>query len=558
VGDVAERNPVDFHFFTVSARNETEAAAEALRAAGVEFAALQPPGSAPRVESVLSGTATTATLAGCVAALRHHLRHGVVVRPAGPGDVVVRSDAGVAQGLIVVRARHRDTEVRDAAALCRALDTALAEFPPLPDGSAPAPYAPSALFRDVQNIPLAAEAVRFTRVFADPGFLRAADPTSDLLDDPGKVTEILSRPRLLLDLLLLAHAFSRTDDGDPNATDRLPGMDEARRIASTVEVLVQPSTDPEGRTLMLPQRDGGRGFVIGVPPRPSELMANLSWVLPTLFGVPEGVGGPPGADVPDRERVWRDLDDSIASYLQPARPGRAGAPPAAPRSLIPRTMPPGEVRHGPGDPLAVFDACTLFLIARELVPILMGRLGEERQGFPLPSFTAGLPRDVGRETMADCSAYVLTINALILGSGEHGPYLPDTTNVRHHFDSGRPSRFPRTRRLQAQARRDGLLMLRSVDRVTEALLSYYAVAEILAALARARGESTLARHLEAIADRRETACAYVLWLKWHGLPESWGLRTWREGEEERWEGLQEYVRHVRRDLVPTLVAEGRG
>ncbi|MFH0173086.1 hypothetical protein [Streptomyces cacaoi] len=582
MGTATARPPTVFHLFTVPVRKETEAAQEVLRAAGVDHTALHASGGASRAEVVLTGTAGTDILAEVVAALRHRLRHGVVVRRAGPGDIVVRSDPGVAHGVIVIRGPHRDVEARDAAGLRRALNIVLAEEPGRPPGGSPGrswdrspggpggpgrtggsggsgdlvpgPYAPSVLFRESQDPALAAEAIRLSRVFADPDFVRGAQPGRDLLEDLSALAEIAAKPRVLLDLLLLAHAFSRTDGGDHRVSElRLPGMDDARRLASTVEVFVQPSTDPEARTLTRPLPDGRRGFLIGVPPQTGELMANLSWVLPTLFQVAEDGGG--GSAAPDRERVWADVDGSVASYLRSWRPGR-GATLLPPLPLIPMTMPDGEVRHGPGDPFMVFDACTLFLMARELVPILNGNLdGEAAAGFPLPPFTAGLPREVRRELAADCGAYTLTMNALVLATGEDGPFPPDIGNVKRHFHAGRLSRFGRTRRLEEQARHDAGLLLRSVHRTTEAVLSYYAVVDMFAALARARGDGLLARHLEAIADRREAVCAYMLFVKRTELLADWGVRTWRDGEEEGWERLWEYVRHAQRHLVPLLVEE---
>ncbi|MEV1063822.1 hypothetical protein [Streptomyces sp. NPDC050263] len=567
MGAATERTPTAFHLFTVPVRQETEAAQDLLRAAGLEHTALHTSGGAARAEVVLTGTAPADALAEVVAALRHRLRHGVVVRRAGPRDVVVRSDPGVAHGRILVRRPHRDVEVRDAAGLRGALNIVLAEgaqpSPQRSDAAAPGPYARSRLFEGEQNRALAAEAIRLARVFADPDFVRGAQPvgagsTRDLLEDLSALAGIAEKPRVLLDLLLLAHACSRTDDGDHRKGElRLPGMGEARRLARTVEVFVQPSTEPEARTLTRPLPDGRRERLIGVPPQASELMANLSWALPTLYGVVEG-GGDIGSAAPDRERVWADVDGSVASYLRSWRPGR-GAVLLPPRPLIPMTMPEGEVRHGSGDPFVVFDACNLFLIARELVPILYGRPDDEGGvRFPLPPFTAGLPREVRRELAADCEAYVLTMNALVLASGENGPHVPDFDNIRRHFHGGRPSRFGRTRRLEEQARHDAEGLLRSMHRATEAVLCYFAVMDMFAALARVRGDSVLARHLEAVADRRETVCAYMLEVKRNGLPKDWGLRTWREGEEDGWERLRDYVRHVQQHLVPLLGDAGTG
>ncbi|MEW2621336.1 hypothetical protein [Streptomyces sp. NPDC048106] len=542
---------VVFHLLTAPDREETAAATDVLSRAGVAYADLRPPGAPAAGDDILTGTATTAALADAVAALRHRFRHGIAVRPAGPADVVVRSDPRVEQGQIVIRKPRRDVPVRDAAALCSALNGLLAQGAPDPD---PLPYPPSVMFRDDQSAELAAEATRLARVLTDPDFVVGADPTGTLLDNPRQLADISGGSRRLLDLLLLVHAFSRTDDGDHRARDlRIPGLDEARRAASTVEVFVQPSTEPESRVLAHPLTDGRQGFVIALPAQTAELMANISWTLPTLFtATAKAAPAPaaPGSRTFDRDRTWADIDATVASYLRSWRPPRAAAL-LPPRPLIPMALPKDESRYGPTDPRVVFDACSLFLIARELTPILQGRLGNGAEP-PLVSFTAGLPREARLETQADCAAYVHTMNALILGAGEDGPYRPDFDNIRRHLHPGRPSRSGRTRRLEEQARHDATVVLACMNRTTEAMLSYYAVVDLYAALARARHDGALARRLEAIGDRRETVCAYMLWVKEHALPEAWGLRTRLAGEEDGWERLREYVRHAQRDLVPTL------
>ncbi|WP_405824093.1 hypothetical protein OG705_28845 [Streptomyces sp. NBC_00838] len=528
------------------------AARDVLSRAGIAYADLRPPGANAPGDDVLTGITGAAVLADAVAGLRHLFRYGIAVRLAGPTDVVVRSDPLVEHGQVVIRKPRRDVPVRDAGALRSALNGLLAQGAPDP---APFPYPPSIMFRDHQSAELAAEATRLARVFTDPVFVSGADLTGTLLDNPVKLADMSGGPRRLLDLLLLAHAFSRTDDGDHRVRDlRIPGLDEVRRVASTVEVFVQPSTDPESRVLACPLANDRQGFVIGLPPHTSDLMANISWALPTLFAVTEDAASDaagPDSFTPDRDSTWADVDATVASYLRSWRPPRA-ATLLPPQPLIPMTMPEDEIPYGSGDPNMVFDACALFLIARELNPILHGRFSNGAEP-PLLPFTAGLSREVRLETQADCAAYVHTMNALILGAGKDGPFVPDFDNIRRHFHHGRPSRFGRTRRLEEQARHEAGVVLACMNRTTEAVLSYYAVVDILAALARARRDGAVARRLEAIGDRREAVCHYMLWIKEHELPEAWGLRTRLVGEEDWWERVWEYVRHVQRHLVPTLV-----
>ncbi|MFF0009771.1 hypothetical protein ACFYQT_41025 [Streptomyces tibetensis] len=543
---------VVFHLFAASDRKEADAARDVLRRADVTYVDLRPLGANAPGDDVLTGTATTTALVNIVTALRHLFRYGIAVRVAGPTDVVVQSDSRIGHGQVVVRGPRHDVLAEDAGALRSALDGPLTQM--VPD-LAPLPYPPSVLFHGYQSAELAAEATRLARVFTDPDFISGADPTGTVLDDPEMLADVSSRPRNLLDLLLLAYGLSRTDGGDHRVRDpRLPGPDAVRRVAATVEVFVQPSTDPESRVLARSLADGRQGFVIGLPPQVAELMANISWALPALFAIPgtEAFGTSELASgTTDGDRRWADIDATVASYLRSWRPPRA-ATLLPPRPLIPMAMPQDESRYGPGDPYMVFDACTLFLIARELTPILEGRYGGGAEP-PLAPFTAGLPREMRLGTHADCAAYVHTMNALILGAGEDGPFVPDFDNIRRHFHHGRPGRLRRTRQREERARREAGVVLACLNRTTEAVLSYYAVVDMLAALARARRDGDLARRLEAIGGRREAVCRYMLWVKEQALPEDWGLRTRLVGEEDGWERAWEYVRHVQRHLVPSLV-----
>ncbi|MFD4830651.1 hypothetical protein ACFWPV_12475 [Streptomyces uncialis] len=530
--------PVRFHLFTGPLPSGRSAAA-ALRASGIAFTSLQPEVGDIPVEGLLAGECGLPLLAEALLALRNEVRHGLVVHPVGPDGLVIRNDSTVAQGLIMVQRGHRAAGTRDAAGLRHALSLTLAEAAETAVRPYAAPFAASVLFAGTQNTELAAEAARLTAVFADPDFVRRADPTGDLLADPRQVAEVNSGPRKLLDMLLLTHGMS------PHG-----GMAAAAEIASKVEVFLQLSTAAEGRTLSQPLVDGGRGFCLGLPAITSEMMANLSWALPTLFSVVSG------QEIRDQEqeraRAWSEIDVCLASYLRSRRPRRSSAPLSPPQPLIPMSMPDGVSAYGSGDPFVVFNACNLFLLARELVPILSGGPSGDGPDASLPLFTADLPRDVRREVQADCAAYMITINALIVQSGREGPYVPDFDNIARHLRVGRTPFFGRTRHLRERARRDADLLTRCMHRTTEALLSYYAIAGIFAATARADGQSLLARQLEAVAERRETVCEYVLRIKREQLPQAWGFRTWDELEETHWQGVQEYVRHVQLDVVPGM------
>ncbi|MFD3469732.1 hypothetical protein ACFWWM_25820 [Streptomyces sp. NPDC058682] len=530
--------------------HEKDAAEAVLRAFGVTYVHLRPESSSPGAEGVLTGAAEESGLLQVLLALLHDLRHGLFVCRNGPEELVIRSTDTVGQGRIVLRTGDGDIEVRDAEGLGGALRAMLWVGPVR--RAAPS-YAASTMFAETQNRELAAEAVRLMRVFADPDYLRRADPGGgDLLSDPRRLVERNSLPRHLLDLLLLTHAMSPAAAGPgPRATHHA-GMATAAEIASKVEVFVAPSAAVESGTLSRPLPDGGTGFLIALPAMASEVMANLAWVLPTLFALAPGAGFPP--DGQDLSGAWDALDDSLASYLASRRPRRSTAPLRAPRPVIPMTMPGTATPNGADDPSAVFEASSLFLIARELVPILDGGSRAGVPGIRLPLSTAGLPEETRLGVWADREAYALTISALIVGSGEQGPYVPDFDNIKRSLRPGRLPSFGRSARLRERARHDADLLLRCMNRATEVLLSYYAVADVFGAAARADGQSLLARRLEAVAARRERVCAHVLRTKREHLPGAWGIQTWHEQEEAQWRAVQEYVRHVQLDVVPLIAA----
>ncbi|MFI8763770.1 hypothetical protein ACIGN6_02485 [Streptomyces sp. NPDC053792] len=546
VGEATARahQPVRFHFFTGVLAREREAVEAALRASGIVFTSLQPEADAPCVEGLLTGTSEGALLARTLLALRDALRQGLLVRSSGPDELVIRNDGQVPQGLVLVRLRSRALRARDAAGLHGALSDALEEAARTAVVREGAPYAASAMFDGAQNTELAGQAVRLMRVFADPDFVGRADPNSDRLADPARLAAANSGPRDVLDMLLLAHGMSPA-----------VGMTAAAEVASRVEVFLLLSTAVESRRLTLPLSGGDGGFALGLPAITSEMMANLSWVIPALIGLAcgqESWGGPrDGARGPRRHEMWSEVDDCLASYLRNRRPRHSSEPLPAPRPLIPMSMPDGEAPYGPGDPFVVFNACNMFLLARELVPLLPDR--SEGGVGAFESFLApGLPREVRQEVWTDCKAYMLTMNALILRSGDREPYIPDFDNIERHLQPRAGSVFARNRRLHERAQQDADLLVRCMHRTTEALLSYYAVADILAASARADGLTGLARGLEAVAERREPVCEFVLGIKRRHLPRAWGFRTWHEDEEAHWQALQEYVRHVQLDVVPGM------
>lgn len=545
------RRPVRFHLLTGPTDREKDSAEAVLRTLGVTHASLRAEGSSSGAEGVLTGVAEEPVLIQVLLALVHDLRHGLFVCLNGPEDLVIRCNDTVGQGRILLRTGDGDIEACDAEGLSGAL-SAIARAVPVVQ--ARASYAASTMFADVQNRELAADAIRLMRVFTDPDFLRRADPGGDdPLYDPRWLVERNSLPRHFLDLLLLTHAMSPAAAG-PGATrdGDHEGMTTAAAIASKVEVFVASSAAVESGTLARPLPDGGIGFLIALPALASEVMANLAWALPTLLA-PARVAGFSSGDH-DLLGARRALDDSLASYLASRRPRRSTAPLPTPRPVIPMAMPDTATPNGSDDPSVVFKASSLFLIARELVPILFGGSRAGVPGTRLPLSTAGLPKETRLEMWADQEAYGLTISALVAGSGEHEPYIPDFDNITRSLRSGRLPFFGRKAHLHERALYDSDLLLRCMNRATEALLSYYAVADIFAAAARADGQSLLARRLEAVAARRERACEYVWRTKRDHLPEAWGIRTWHEQEQAQWRTLQEYVRHVQLDVVPRVPA----
>lgn len=428
------RRPVRFHLLTGPTDREKDSAEAVLRTLGVTHASLRAEGSSSGAEGVLTGVAEEPVLIQVLLALVHDLRHGLFVCLNGPEDLVIRCNDTVGQGRILLRTGDGDIEACDAEGLSGAL-SAIARAVPVVQ--ARASYAASTMFADVQNRELAADAIRLMRVFTDPDFLRRADPGGDdPLYDPRWLVERNSLPRHFLDLLLLTHAMSPAAAG-PGATrdGDHEGMTTAAAIASKVEVFVASSAAVESGTLARPLPDGGIGFLIALPALASEVMANLAWALPTLLA-PARVAGFSSGDH-DLLGARRALDDSLASYLASRRPRRSTAPLPTPRPVIPMAMPDTATPNGSDDPSVVFKASSLFLIARELVPILFGGSRAGVPGTRLPLSTAGLPKETRLEMWADQEAYGLTISALVAGSGEHEPYIPDFDNITRSLRSGR-------------------------------------------------------------------------------------------------------------------------
>ncbi|WP_432106207.1 hypothetical protein [Streptomyces sp. bgisy091] len=417
-----------------------------------------------------------------------------------------------------------------------------------------ASYNRSRLFAEHQDVGLAAEAIELARVFADMTFIRAANPDSELLRDWTRYADFNARIRHALDGLLLAYAVTPAADGP------LHGFGEAQRLAGQVEAFILASPALECQVFEHPTQGGGPGFVIALSAFASDLMANLSWALPTLYHAYRA-----GEETPTDRRSLeefmrrygpaqdrlRKLDRSVASYLGgwESRDARLRTP----ISILPTDddgSPEGAAAFA--EAKATHAACQTFLLAHELSHITQNHFSAEAM-LPAPppgSFLAELPEEIRREVEADCAAFTLTMNALIVREG-HDPRIPDFSALRKTGLMSRLLRIPGRKGRQEQARRDARMLLDNVNRATEACLSFYAVTELLATVARQRGNEAQAQRFDKVSERKDPVRGYVQWVR-EGLEQTWGVSMWHPDEALGWRYLDQHIDHLTHTLVPTL------
>ncbi|MFI6607994.1 hypothetical protein [Streptomyces sp. NBC_01336] len=404
-----------------------------------------------------------------------------------------------------------------------------------------APYNRSWLFHEQQDVGLAAEAVKLARVFADMKFVRAANPDSEWLRDWSRYVDYNARTRHTLDGLLLAYAITPGPGGEPH------GFDRARTMAGQLEVFTLASPALECQVFEHPTQAGGQGYIIAFSGFASDLMATVAWALPTICFAYQADEETPTDRRSLEEFVrkfapaqdaLRDLDESLASHLRLSEAGDARL--QAPISILPA--------HDEGSRAA----CATFLLAHEFSHVTQGDFDTEamRPDVPPQNFLADLPDEIRREVEADCAAFTLTMNALIVRDGED-PRIPDFRALKKAQLPLRPSRFPRKRRRQEQAQEDARMLMNCVNHATEACLSFYAVTELLSAVARHRGDEAQALRFGKVSERRDAVRGYMQWIR-EGLEETWGVSMWHPEEARRWAHLDRHIDHLSRTLVPTL------
>ncbi|MFJ8764680.1 hypothetical protein [Streptomyces clavifer] len=417
-----------------------------------------------------------------------------------------------------------------------------------------APYNRSWLFRDHQDVGLAVEAVKLARVFADMKFVQAANPDSEWLRDWSRYVAYNARTRHALDGILFAYAVTPGPDGEPH------GFDEARRMAGQLEAFILASPVLECQVFEHPTQGGGPGYIVALSAFASDLMATVSWALPTLYHAYQADEETP-TDLrsleefirryaPARDAV-RDLDQALSSYLRVWESGDARL--QAPISILP-TGDDGsqESEAALAEGNATHAACQTFLLAHEFSHVTHDHFNTEaiRPDLPPQSFLAELPDETRREVEADCAAFTLTMNTLLLREGDE-PRVPDFPALKKTRLLSSPSRFPGKRRRQEQAQKDVRTLISNVNRATEACLSFYAVTELISAVARHRGNEAQALRFGKVSERRDAVRGYVQWVR-EGLEETWGVSIWNPEEARRWAYLDRYIDHLSQTLVPML------
>lgn len=416
-------------------------------------------------------------------------------------------------------------------------------------------YNRSWFFSAHQDVGLAAEAIKLARVFADRNFLTAVDPDHIWLKDWSEYAKANTRTRHLLDGLLLAHAFS------PDAENgEVPGFAQGAEMAGRVEAFFLPSTALECQVFEHTTREGHEGYVIALSGYASDLMAVISWALPTVHLWYRSRDTTPTdaaslrefvAEYGPMKKAVEEMDDSIASYFRLW--ARKDGLLTAPTSILPTS------RDGTPDGDAAFEeaesthaACQTFLLAHEFSHILQDHfsLDEQPRAEPPDSFLSQFPDGVRQEVAADCAAFTLTMNSLIIRDGD-SPSIPDFAALLKTPRSSRRSLLPGRRRRQESAERDRRTLRRCAVLASDACVSFFAVVDLLAAVARQYGDEASAARYDAVSARKDTVRGYVRWVR-EGLVHEWGSPMWHPEEDRQWADLDEHVEQLVTTLVPAL------
>ncbi|TXL84730.1 hypothetical protein [Streptomyces sp. IB2014 016-6] len=418
-------------------------------------------------------------------------------------------------------------------------------------------YVPSILFAEQQNVELAREAWALSQAFTDVEFCRAV--AGGVLP-PSRRKHFFAqgdrRLRLHLDGLLLAFRFS------PQADGAMREEPEVMRLAGRVEAFLVPSAAAECQAIEYDSAGADSSYVMAISPLVVDIMAQLMWAVP-LIAVHYGdvlrrpreeifrelIVAPPGGRTPEQvqylreRRALNELDESIASYLRLRESGGTSIP----FRIIPEGEDDSTARVESRD---TYAACSTFLLAHELAHITGGHFFKPLSPVGEGSFLAGLSEEQRREVEADCSAFTLTLNALIMSEPDARgrPRIPDFDRLWKSRPHGRTKLLPKARRQQREARDDAQYLVRRVLSATQAALCFYAVMDVLSATARRHGRQAEAERLGRVAERGELMRG---WLKWMltELEELWTIRLNIPLATQEWESLDRHVDYIKRTIV---------
>ncbi|MFJ1550942.1 hypothetical protein [Streptomyces sp. NPDC088246] len=414
------------------------------------------------------------------------------------------------------------------------------------------PYTASAIFVEFQNVELAAEAVRMARIYADMTFIRAANPESPLLRDWSQYVMFNEPTRYILDWLLVGYAVTPGPDGVH------PGFEKAREVASKLEAFSLVSSALECQTFAHTSRDGQEGYLIAVSAITSSVMANICWGFGAVLHcyelsdpelVPsEMIFGGFDRDINESTGIATRMDEAIFTHLQTWGPLQSPFTPI--RSIIPigTWLMPKKLPNLVEARRIAF-ACQGFLLAHELTHVIAGDVASESTAGepPRPPFLSGLPPEVSREAEADYEAFRLTLNSLVEREG--GPHLfPDPEELRATKPFSRTSLLPRKRGEQRRVRKDLTLFLDCVESAVIACLSFYAVVDLLSAVARHRGLEDQALRFEKVADRRNVVRGCVRWYV-ESAEEEWGVNMRPVMLDRMCKYLDRHILHLKRMMV---------
>ncbi|MEU8545378.1 hypothetical protein AB0C52_36190 [Streptomyces sp. NPDC048717] len=415
----------------------------------------------------------------------------------------------------------------------------------------PDDYVSSHLFPADQNVELAREAMLLSVAFADVSFLRVAGP-----DLPYNITRAAERNRPVRDALdnaLKGFAFSPRLDGPA------PGWGPAQDLAARVEAFSYPSTASECRVIDYSTASGNPQYLVAVSAFVQEFMSQFMWGIPAMrrryatdrderevmadliefYGLGREFYAHPY--VVDATEL-RKLDECIDSYLRVwVTNGKVSSPLM---HVIPSN---DEWMAEAGD---IHAACAAFLMAHELQHIQGGHFMES-SGEVLPArLVHRVPDSIRNEVECDCAAFTCTLHSLLTRDVDRidHSHILDFRLFKEARPFGRTRLFPRARWRQRVARESVYTFTHRVQQAVEAVLSFYAAMEILAAMARQDRRVEEAERLERVAERREYVEDYVAW-KLEEIGNDWGFPVWDRIEADAFRHVDTYVNHVKENLV---------